>query len=570
MKRFDRMESGYLEDNSNLDQNIQINFRNPLKEKLNLGSKSSLYYLEPRMSSINIDQIKDDISKLSNDGKYYSLFKYILNLKKIVGYDRIESIKAMTILQLENMAFRRFSECQNGQIHPKFKVRLNDIYKDDEFEKIVDQEDWFFFKELLEVDVSDTYIEFYIINFYINQIQNYSFENFNEILKLYNRIKNKNNPTLVQLIRKYTTQYFINELEPNLIKSEMDAKEITDVDIDITINMIEILKSTNNENEFRGINTSLINHLSFINNIVIGYIQQDAINADKLNQYEIALLKIIKVVQYYEAISSIGNFEAQLKYFKTAFNDLTISKSIDLTNNKKFGDSNINLRLIHSSILQDRQIEIIKKLENINNLSIENEIEKKNLTSKAKNYSSVNLPKNINPNKTSNLSFTKIIMIIILFVIAVISFSYISNMSQDVNKKEEVADRELPLPKNGEIFRKTYFTSNEDNNSQFTIKASPSYSHVIKIYEESSDKLFIMFFVRAGDEVEIIIPSGSYEIRVASGEKWYGISKFFGKDTSVAVLDKIFRVTEGGGFEITLQSVNNGNLDQNYIDIEDF
>jgi hypothetical protein len=82
-------------------------------------------------------------------------------------------------------------------------------------------------------------------------------------------------------------------------------------------------------------------------------------------------------------------------------------------------------------------------------------------------------------------------------------------------------------------------------------------------------------FIRAGQMIEITVPVGNYNARIASGEIWYGNSILFGPTTSYSKLDAIleFKKMEGSqllGNEITLEKVKDGNLKQLPLMATDF
>ena len=81
-------------------------------------------------------------------------------------------------------------------------------------------------------------------------------------------------------------------------------------------------------------------------------------------------------------------------------------------------------------------------------------------------------------------------------------------------------------------------------------------------------------FIRAGQAVETGVPVGSYKIKIASGNTWYGESIRFGPNTSYATLDSEFSFSIEGsqllGHELTLTRVVNGNLKQVTLKASDF
>lgn len=67
-------------------------------------------------------------------------------------------------------------------------------------------------------------------------------------------------------------------------------------------------------------------------------------------------------------------------------------------------------------------------------------------------------------------------------------------------------------------------------------------------------------FVRGGENVETLVPLGSYYVRYASGTTWYGHDHLFGDyHTGYSKADEVFNFTVDGDtvrvFSITLYTV---------------
>lgn len=81
-------------------------------------------------------------------------------------------------------------------------------------------------------------------------------------------------------------------------------------------------------------------------------------------------------------------------------------------------------------------------------------------------------------------------------------------------------------------------------------------------------------FIRSGDTVKIRVPLGTYKIKYATGETWYGQKYLFGPGTSatIAESDFDFRVEDNrySGYTIELIKQANGNLHSRNISIDEF
>ena len=83
-----------------------------------------------------------------------------------------------------------------------------------------------------------------------------------------------------------------------------------------------------------------------------------------------------------------------------------------------------------------------------------------------------------------------------------------------------------------------------------------------------------IIFVNAADVFSTTAPLGTFRIRVASGQVWYGDDNYFGPDTVYRELDKTFIFSaedrKVSGADITLTLVKNGNLDSTPISKDRF
>jgi len=117
------------------------------------------------------------------------------------------------------------------------------------------------------------------------------------------------------------------------------------------------------------------------------------------------------------------------------------------------------------------------------------------------------------------------------------------------------------LPKTGE------------NNASFSggvapleIKTSAAgdYHYFVKIVDTSSAKELGSYFIRSGEVLDIKVPIGTYEIKYATGNKWYGTSYLFGPETvyskADSTLDFSFDGYQYSGYTVELIMQQNGNL----------
>jgi len=133
---------------------------------------------------------------------------------------------------------------------------------------------------------------------------------------------------------------------------------------------------------------------------------------------------------------------------------------------------------------------------------------------------------------------------------------------------------EAPLPRNGEVVR---FISDIPK-AGLKIDNLRGDHTLIKLVNIYTGAPAMTVFVQAGAFAEVKVPIGSYEVRYASGDKWYGKEHLFGPTTAYSKADENFRFSEevtSTGYttdvwSITLYKVQNGNLSTSTIDSSQF
>lgn len=117
-----------------------------------------------------------------------------------------------------------------------------------------------------------------------------------------------------------------------------------------------------------------------------------------------------------------------------------------------------------------------------------------------------------------------------------------------------------PRPSNGTLRRH----DNRDALAPFEIKTSGNTDYFVKLVDLYTGKEVVDIFVRGGQTSEIEVPLGSYQMRYASGQTWYGYEDHFGNATSYNKSTSTFAFTEDSrgysGYTVTLYRVQNGNM----------
>ena len=139
---------------------------------------------------------------------------------------------------------------------------------------------------------------------------------------------------------------------------------------------------------------------------------------------------------------------------------------------------------------------------------------------------------------------------------------------------ETLRSLEEPLPPNG-IFKIADPNNYDPQRSPpFKINNSPDANTLMKLISIADGNEVMSIFIRAGQVIEVAVPEGSYQVKIASGQTWYGDSVRFGPKTSYGKLDADFIFSISGdrllGHEVTLTGMRNGNLKQLPLTATDF
>lgn len=106
------------------------------------------------------------------------------------------------------------------------------------------------------------------------------------------------------------------------------------------------------------------------------------------------------------------------------------------------------------------------------------------------------------------------------------------------------------------------------------IRTDSGSDYYVKVVNAANDDNILAIYIHGGETVEVEVPLGSYEIRYASGDNWYGDKELFGLKTSFNKADQVFNFVENGyqisGYTITLYQVADGNLQTKSINESQF
>ena len=128
----------------------------------------------------------------------------------------------------------------------------------------------------------------------------------------------------------------------------------------------------------------------------------------------------------------------------------------------------------------------------------------------------------------------------------------------------------LPTPPSGEVRR----YSTQPALAPLQIRSSSGDDYLVKLDDVSTGKPVLSIFVRGGQTEDVDVPLGTYVLKYASGDKWYGYTYLFGPDTQYSKADRDFTFSFDGqqytGYTVTLYKVQDGNLRTSKISADQF
>ncbi len=139
-------------------------------------------------------------------------------------------------------------------------------------------------------------------------------------------------------------------------------------------------------------------------------------------------------------------------------------------------------------------------------------------------------------------------------------------VTRNIESEELWKSRREQQPYNGAIRRYHYASAD----APLGISTSSGENYYVKLVRPSSGETVVDVFIVGGNTVEIDVPSGTYELRYASGRTWYGYHYLFGPNTAYSKANRLFSFTYGRGYDVTLYKVANGNLSTQRMSEEDF
>ncbi|EHJ04393.1 hypothetical protein [Marinobacter manganoxydans] len=140
-----------------------------------------------------------------------------------------------------------------------------------------------------------------------------------------------------------------------------------------------------------------------------------------------------------------------------------------------------------------------------------------------------------------------------------------SSNTNSSNSYPEFNEPVMPLPQTGAMERYT----GQLGEAPLQIKTSSGANYLVRLEDMSSGENVMDIFVRGGTTVEVEVPLGTFELKYAAGQKWYGMPHLFGPETTYSKADTAFRFFIEGqqvrGYTVTLYQVQGGNLQTSKI-----
>lgn len=114
-------------------------------------------------------------------------------------------------------------------------------------------------------------------------------------------------------------------------------------------------------------------------------------------------------------------------------------------------------------------------------------------------------------------------------------------------------------------------TSDSSKGMAFKIHTPANYdSHYIKIIDTSTGEPFMKIYIREGDTITVYLPVGSYRIRYATGEHWYGYDELFGTDGEYFKFNEVVSIKKDTKYTLTLYRESESNLTTSVLDYGEF
>ncbi len=117
------------------------------------------------------------------------------------------------------------------------------------------------------------------------------------------------------------------------------------------------------------------------------------------------------------------------------------------------------------------------------------------------------------------------------------SVSQVVQLPSPASRKSHLSARQLPA--NGTV-TKFWNSTFSEILAPLKIYTKGNLHHFVKVVDPKLNQSVLTVFIRAGQDVFVQVPIGTYEIRYATGTQWYGENDLFGKNTFYGKAQKSF------------------------------
>ena len=181
---------------------------------------------------------------------------------------------------------------------------------------------------------------------------------------------------------------------------------------------------------------------------------------------------------------------------------------------------------------------------------------------------------NTQTNKSKNIIIAIAITIIASVIFAIINNTGSNSLINSITNTPQAASfsqPEIAPPTSGIIG----MFSTENAIAPFQIITnSNSGNYYVKLVDANNGSIVSTIFIRKGETINVKIPLGSYKMKFATGDTWYGENYLFGPNTNYYITDNTFNFSINGstinGFTVNLNGSVAGNLPTNQINKNDW
>lgn len=117
---------------------------------------------------------------------------------------------------------------------------------------------------------------------------------------------------------------------------------------------------------------------------------------------------------------------------------------------------------------------------------------------------------------------------------------------------------ELPFPASGTV---TVNNSVDPKTAISEIEVTAADANaVVQLFDRKTDAHVISVYVNRNEDVSVPVPPGTYRMKIIEGDKWHGLTKWFGPSTTYVTVVRPMIFTRQTSRMIDLHRTPTGNL----------